>query len=61
MLKTTTDILVIGAGIAGLEAYLPVEIALILVAISVILTSFAGVVPAKSAAKKDPVVALRTE
>jgi len=48
-------------GIAGLEAYLPVEIALILVAISVILTSFAGVVPAKSAAKKDPVVALRTE
>ena len=26
-----------------------------------VLTSFAGVIPAKSAAKKDPVVALRTE
>ena len=48
-------------GIAGLEAYLPVEVALILVGISVILTSFAGVIPARSAAKKDPVVALRTE
>ena len=47
--------------IAGLEAYLPGEVALILVGISVVLTSFAGVIPAKSAAKKDPVVALRTE
>ena len=26
-----------------------------------LLTSFAGVIPARSAAKKDPVVALRTE
>ncbi len=48
-------------GIAGLEAYLPWEVAAILVLISVVLTSFAGVIPAKSAAKKDPVVALRTE
>ena len=47
--------------IAGLEAYLPWEVAAILVGISVVLTSFAGVIPAKSAAKKDPVVALRTE
>ncbi len=47
--------------IAGLEAFLPWEVAAILVAISVVLTSFAGVIPAKSAAKKDPVVALRTE
>ena len=47
--------------IAGLEAFLPWQVALILVAISVVLTSFAGVIPAKSAAKKDPVVALRTE
>ena len=47
--------------IAGLEAYLPVEVALVLVGISVVLTSFAGVIPARSAAKKDPVVALRTE
>ncbi len=47
--------------IAGLEAFLPWEVAAILVLISVVLTSFAGVIPAKSAAKKDPVVALRTE
>ena len=47
--------------IAGLEAYLPVDVALVLVGISVVLTSFAGVIPARSAAKKDPVVALRTE
>ncbi len=48
-------------GIAGLRAQLPVEIALILVFISVILTLFAGIIPSRSAAKKDPVVALRTE
>ena len=48
-------------GIAGLQAVLPWQVALILVGISVVLTSFAGVIPARSAAKKDPVVALRTE
>ncbi len=48
-------------GIAGLEAYLPMEVALLLVGISMLLTAFAGVIPAKSAAKKDPVVALRSE
>ena len=48
-------------GILGLKAILPWEVAAILVVISVVLTSFAGVIPAKSAAKKDPVVALRTE
>ncbi len=48
-------------GILALEAILPVEVALILVGISMLLTAFAGVIPARSAAKKDPVVALRTE
>ena len=48
-------------GIAGLEAFLPVPAAIILIAISVILTLFAGIIPSKSAAKKDPVVALRSE
>ena len=48
-------------GILGLAAYLPWQVALILVGISMLLTAFAGVIPAKSAAKKDPVVALRTE
>lgn len=48
-------------GIANLRAYLPVEFAAILVAISVILTLISGIIPSRSAAKKDPVVALRTE
>ncbi len=47
--------------IAGLEAFLPWQVGLILIGISVVLTSFAGVIPARSAARKDPVVALRTE
>ena len=45
-------------GIAGL-AKLPIGGALILVTISVILTLIAGLLPARVAAKKDPVVALR--
>lgn len=48
-------------GIANLKAVLPPPIAIILVIISIILTLFAGIIPSRSAAKKDPVVALRTE
>jgi len=48
-------------GIANLKAILPPAVAVILIAISVILTLFAGIIPSRSAAKKDPVVALRTE
>ena len=48
-------------GIGNLSAILPVGAAGILVAISVLLTLFAGIIPSRSAAKKDPVVALRTE
>ena len=48
-------------GISNLNAVLPVSVALILIGISVILTLFAGIIPSRSAAKKDPVVALRTE
>ena len=48
-------------GIPNLEAYLPWPVACVLVAISVVLTLFAGIIPSRSAAKKDPVVALRTE
>jgi putative ABC transport system permease protein len=48
-------------GIANLNASLPIGAALILVAISVFLTLFSGLIPSRSAAKKDPVVALRTE
>jgi len=48
-------------GIPNLRAILPIGAAGILVLISVGLTLFSGLIPAKSAAKKDPVVALRTE
>ena len=48
-------------GINTLSAILPWQAALILVGISVLLTLFAGIIPSRSAAKKDPVVALRTE
>ena len=47
--------------ISTLRAFLPPVAALILVAISMLLTVFSGLIPARSAAKKDPVVALRTE
>ena len=40
---------------------LPVAGGIILVAISMILTIIAGLIPAKMASKKDPVEALRTE
>ncbi len=42
-------------------ASLPWQGALILIAISVFLTFIAGLIPARMAAKKDPVVALRSE
>lgn len=48
-------------GIEGLKAVLPWAAALILVAISMILTLIAGIIPSRVAAKKDPVEALRTE
>lgn len=48
-------------GIAGLRASLPVQGAAALVAISALLTIIAGLIPSRVAAKKDPVVALRTE
>ena len=48
-------------GIGNLSAYLPWQAALLLIAISVALTLFAGIIPSRSAAKKDPVVALRSE
>ncbi len=46
---------------ASLAATLHPAAALILVAISVVITVIGGLIPAKNAAKKDPVAALRTE
>ena len=48
-------------GITNLKAVLPIPAAVILIAISVMLTLISGIIPSRSAAKKDPVVALRTE
>ena len=48
-------------GIEILSATLPVAGAVILVAISICLTLISGLIPSGIAAKKDPVVALRTE
>ncbi len=48
-------------GIPELNAVLPAAGAVILVAISMVLTFVAGLIPSGVAAKKDPVIALRTE
>ena len=48
-------------GLAGLRAQLPWQGAVALIVISALLTILAGLIPSRSAAKKDPVVALRTE
>ncbi|MBR2505442.1 MAG: ABC transporter ATP-binding protein/permease [Bacilli bacterium] len=45
----------------GSIIYLPIPTALIVILISVGLTLISGLIPARAAAKKDPVVALRTE
>lgn len=48
-------------GLANLKAVLEPIPAIILVGISVVLTFVAGLFPSKTASKKDPVIALRTE
>lgn len=48
-------------GINTLNAILPIGAAIILVIISICLTLISGIIPSKSAAKKDPVTALRSE
>ena len=49
------------AGTNDVNAVLPVQYAVILVILSVILTLIGGLIPSKKAAKSDPVTALRTE
>ena len=48
-------------GIENLKAVLPMAGGVILVIISAVLTLVAGLIPSRVAARKDPVVALRTE
>lgn len=45
----------------AINAVLPTKAAVVLVALSVILTLIGGLIPSKQAAKKDPVLALRSE
>ena len=49
------------SGIENIGAALPAAAAAVLVAISVLLTVVAGLIPSRIAARKDPVEALRTE
>ena len=61
MIMIANPILHAITGLDNLNAVLPWGAALILVALSVGLTLIAGLVPSRMAAKKDPVVALRTD
>ncbi|MCD8374403.1 MAG: ABC transporter permease, partial [Oscillospiraceae bacterium] len=49
------------AGNTRVNAVLPAVPALLLIALSVLLTMLGGLIPSKAAAKSDPVTALRTE
>ncbi len=48
-------------GLSNLRAFVPIQYAVIFILISVVLTMFSGIIPSRSAAKKDPVIALRSE
>lgn len=50
---------ILGAG--SLTVSLPIVPALVLIVLSMVITTIGGLLPAKKAAKKDPVIALRTE
>lgn len=49
------------SGLTSLSAQLPLNSSLFLIAISIIITIIGGLLPAKKAANKDPVIALRSE
>lgn len=49
------------SGLADLKAQLPLTSSVILIAVSILITIIGGLLPAKKAAKKDPVIAMRTE
>jgi len=61
LLSWVANLLVNSLSNIGAIAIFPWHYALIMVTISVLLTSISGLFPSMSAAKKDPVVALRTE
>lgn len=49
------------SGLADLTAQLPMQSSAILILISIVITILGGILPAKKAAPKDPVIILRTE
>ena len=49
------------SGMDTVNAFLPLSHAIILVALSVVLTLIGGLIPSRKAAKRDPVTAFRTE
>jgi putative ABC transport system permease protein len=61
LLIPINKILINVTGIAALKAILPLYGGIALILISIFLTFIAGLIPSGMAARKDPVVALRTE
>ena len=61
IMAAIANIIVSSSGVVERIAILPISYAIIIITISTLLTSISGLVPAKLAAKKDPVVALRSE
>lgn len=51
----------VSGGAVSKIAHLTLPAAIIMILVSVLLTAISGIIPAASAAKKDPVIALRTE
>jgi len=61
LLSAIVNAIVSSTDVIDKIAILPISYAIIIILISTLLTSISGLVPAKMAAKKDPVVALRSE
>lgn len=61
LLIPTNGIIHAVTGTTAVNAALPLASALVLIGLSMLLTLIAGLIPSRKAAKKDPVIALRSE